>query len=116
MFTENGPVIAAEFRGGYWDVTLDSPKAIGVPTLVVMSEESPQPFREVAEAIADTIPGAQSCLVPGGHLISPGIPPVVDFVATVLSGAGSATALQMGCSELGTDRAEQITRCRRRAA
>jgi esterase len=92
MFTENGPTIAAEFRGGYWDVTLDSLKAIGVPTLVVMSEESPQPFREVAEAIAGTIPGAQSCLVPGGHLISPGIPPVVDFAATVLSGAGSATA------------------------
>src|SRR5512135_1604569 len=27
MFTENGPAIAAEFRGGYWDVTLDSLKA-----------------------------------------------------------------------------------------
>jgi pimeloyl-ACP methyl ester carboxylesterase len=86
MFTENGPAIAAEFRGGYWDVTLDALKAIQVPTLVVMSEESPQPFREVAEAITDAIPGAQSCLVPGGHLISPGIPPVVDFVTTVMKG------------------------------
>jgi pimeloyl-ACP methyl ester carboxylesterase len=86
MFAENGPAIAAEFRGGYWDVTLDSLKTVQVPALLVMSEESPQPFREVAEAITAAIPGAQSCLVPGGHLISPGIPQVVDFVTTALRG------------------------------
>lgn len=86
MFTENGPAIVAELRAGPWDPSPDLLKTIDVPTLVVAGEDSPPPFREIVDAIADAVPDARSCLVPGGHLISPGIPEVVDFVESVLTG------------------------------
>lgn len=90
MFTENGPAIVAELRGGYLDATLERLRTIEVPTLIVSSEASPQPFRDVCQALADAMPYARTSSVPGGHLISPGTPEVVEFVSGVLSARPSA--------------------------
>lgn len=96
MFTENGPAIAAELRSGFLEVTPEMLRTIAVPTLVVSSEASPAPFREVCDVLVAAMPQASLYRASGGHLISPGIPPVVDFVSEVLKGtrspAGSGAA------------------------
>lgn len=85
MIAENGPAIVAELRGGFLDLDPAALASVAVPTLVASSEASPQPFRDVCDALAAHIPGARTYLVPGGHLISPGTPEVVEFVRGALA-------------------------------
>jgi pimeloyl-ACP methyl ester carboxylesterase len=92
MFTENGPAIAAELRGGFLDASPEDLGTIDVPTLIVSSEASPQPFRDACDALAAAIPGSRTALVPGGHLISPGLPEVLDFVGDVLAAGRTGAA------------------------
>ena len=84
MFIDNGAAIVAEFRGGFLDVTADDVSKIDVPTLMVAGSDSPEPFRQVTDAMAAAIPNARTALVPGGHLINPAAPPVVEFVREAL--------------------------------
>jgi esterase len=95
MFTANGPAILAELAGGPLQVGLDQLATISHPTLLVASSDSPSVFREVTDAMASAIPNCRTALVPGGHLITPAEPAVLDFVREVTerSGADAAIAL-----------------------
>lgn len=83
MITANGPAIVAEFNGGMLDADLDALRKIEVPTLLVAASDSPPPFRRITERMADTIPGARTALVGGGHLVSPAEPEVLEFVRSL---------------------------------
>jgi esterase len=83
VFTENGPALLAEVRGGErTDNVLLS--GLEVPTLVVVAEDSPEPLRHGAEALQRALPTARSARVGGGHAIDPADPDVMAFVAEVL--------------------------------
>lgn len=92
VFTENGPALLAEVRGGErTDNALLS--GLDVPTLVVAAEDSPEPLRHGAEALQRALPKARSARVGGDHAIDPAGPEVTAFVAEVLAaraGVGSA--------------------------
>ena len=85
MFIGNGPAIAAEFRGGDLDVSVEDLRAIRRLTLVVTSEESPEPFRKVDAVLVDAMPISEHAWGEGGHLISPAHPRVMEFVDRVLA-------------------------------
>lgn len=85
MFIGNGPAIAAEFRGGDLDISIEKLRTMGHRTLVVTSEESPEPFRKVDAVLVDEIPNSEHVWVEGGHLISPAHPRVMEFVDRVLA-------------------------------
>lgn len=83
IFTENGPALLAEIRGGErTDNALLS--GLEVPMLVVAAEESPEPLRHGAEALQQALPKARRARVGGGHAIDPAGPDVLAFVAEVL--------------------------------
>jgi esterase len=84
MFTANGPAILAELRGEELVAEAAQLEQLGVPTLLVSASESPEAFREVTDALASAIPGAQRALVGGGHMVSPADPSVLAFIANVL--------------------------------
>ena len=84
MFVANGPAIVAELRGGYLDATAEDLSHIAVPALLVAGEASPPAFARVTERMGETIPDARVERVPGGHLIDPGEPAVLEFVRSVL--------------------------------
>lgn len=86
MFTANGPAILAELAGGPLQVSPRQLATIRQPTLLVASSESPPAFREVTDRMAAAIPGCQTVLVGGGHLITPGEPAVLGFVQEVMAG------------------------------
>jgi esterase len=85
MFTGNSPAILAELAGGPLEVGLDQLATISQPTLLVASADSPPVFREVTDAIASAIPDCRTALVPGGHLITPAEPAVLNFVREMTS-------------------------------
>jgi pimeloyl-ACP methyl ester carboxylesterase len=85
LFTANSPAILAELAGGPLDVGLDQLATISQPTLIVASADSPPVFREVTDAIASAIPECRTALVPGGHLITPAEPAVLNFVREMTS-------------------------------
>jgi esterase len=84
VFTENGPAIVAEERGGLLDVSAEQLGTIAQPTLVVGGRDSPAAFAEVTELTAAAIPSARIAWVDGGHLIDAAHPAVLAFVDEVL--------------------------------
>jgi esterase len=86
IFTDNGPAIVAEERGGLLDVSREQLGTILQPTLVVAAEGSPPAFAEVMELVAAAIPSASLEWVGGDHLIDPAHPAVLAFVDDVLAG------------------------------
>lgn len=84
IFTENGPAIVAEHRGGLLDVSAEELGSIRQPTLLVAGEGSPPVFRDVTNLQAQAMPGATVEWVEGGHLIHPAHPVVLAFVDEVL--------------------------------
>jgi pimeloyl-ACP methyl ester carboxylesterase len=82
-FRDNGPAILAELRGGSLPTTAEDLGRISVPTLLVAGEDSPEIFGRVTERMAAAIAGARVERVPGGHLIDPAGPAVLEFVRSV---------------------------------
>lgn len=81
--TGNGPAIIAEIEGGEQRVDAATLATVGAPALVVIADDSPPEFRDVAAAIAGALPRARIARVAGGHLIDPAGPEVLDFIAGV---------------------------------
>ena len=86
MFRDNGPAILAELRGGSLSVTEEDLGRIRVPTLLVAGEGSPEMFGRVTDRMAASIRGSRLERVPGGHLIDPAGPLVLEFVGSVIAG------------------------------
>jgi pimeloyl-ACP methyl ester carboxylesterase len=82
---ENGPAVLAETRGTY-ALTTDALAAITMPTLLVVGAESPDAFRQIADAMMFTMSNSQPRLVPGGHFVDPSSPSVMGFLKMVLDG------------------------------
>jgi pimeloyl-ACP methyl ester carboxylesterase len=87
MLLDNGPAVLAELRGGELEVDADALAAIKQPTLLVAAADSLAPLRDTAYAMAAALPTARTVLVPGGHMINPAEPAVLDFIREVLAGA-----------------------------
>ena len=85
VFTENGPAIAAEQRGGLLDVTVEELGTIDKPTLIVAARDSPSAFAEATRLVAAAMPSARVEWVEGGHLINAAHPAVLAFVDEVLA-------------------------------
>jgi pimeloyl-ACP methyl ester carboxylesterase len=92
LFTRAGPAVLAEIRGHGLDLSEDpldlraeQLTALDQPTLVVAAEDSPRVFRLVVDRLVDALPHARSAVVPGGHLITPAHPVVLDFVDRVVA-------------------------------
>ena len=95
MFAATSPAVLAEIRGDGLDLSANPPAlgpeelaAVGLPTLLVSAEDSPAVLRTVNSRLSEqSCPAAESVLVPGGHLINPAHPAVLDFVGRVAAGA-----------------------------
>jgi esterase len=85
VFTENGPAIAAEHRGGVLDAGAEQLGSIRRPTLLVAARASPPALAEMTELMAAAMPTARVEWVEGGHLIDPAHPAVLAFVDEVLA-------------------------------
>lgn len=85
-FRDNGPAILAELRGGSFSASEEDLGRISVPTLLVAGEDSPEMFGRVTQRMAKDIPGCRLERVPGGHLIDPAGPVVIEFVRSALAG------------------------------
>lgn len=88
LFRAASPAVLAEMRGRGLDLSaqpltlsVDDLAAIGQPTLLVSSEDSPEVLRRVNGRLAEAMPQSEEVLVPGGHLIDPAHPSVLDFLA-----------------------------------
>lgn len=86
-FTDAGPALLAEVRGRGLDLSgapLELSKAqtanIRQPTLIVTGEDSPEALHAVNRRLAELLPNTETALVPGGHLIDPAGPTVLDFL------------------------------------
>lgn len=86
LFDEAAPAVLAEMRGRGLDLS-DEPldlrddfADLHQPTLLVSSEDSPEVLRRVNDRLAEVLPNAETALVPGGHLIHPAHPVVLDFI------------------------------------
>jgi hypothetical protein len=51
-----------------------------VPTPLVAAAHSPEPFRQVTDAMAAALPTSRKYTVEGGHLINPADPVVLRFL------------------------------------
>jgi pimeloyl-ACP methyl ester carboxylesterase len=88
LFTEASPAVLSEMRGRGLDLSADplvlSPEELArvdVPTLLVSSEDSPAFFQRINDRLAGLLPHAEKVLVPGGHIIDPAHPTVLDFLS-----------------------------------
>jgi pimeloyl-ACP methyl ester carboxylesterase len=86
------PAVLAEIRGRGLDLSAESldlaPEElarIGQPTLVVSAEDSPEIFRRLNGRLAEALPRAETLLVPGGHIINPAHPTILDFVRRIIA-------------------------------
>jgi pimeloyl-ACP methyl ester carboxylesterase len=84
VFTENGPAIVAELRGGPLEPTEAQLRSLSQPTLLVTAADSAPIYADVTEALAAVIPQARVERVAGGHVINPAHPAVLAFVDEVL--------------------------------
>ena len=81
----NGPAILAELRGAWWPQADAAALAtIRQPALLVAADDSRPELREPTAALARALPNARAVRVPGGHLIDPAGPAVLEFVAEAL--------------------------------
>lgn len=81
----SGPAVLAESQHTY-SLTTATLADITMPTLLVVSAESPEAFRLIADAMMFTMPNSQPRLVPGGHFIDPSVPSVKNFLTMVIDG------------------------------
>jgi pimeloyl-ACP methyl ester carboxylesterase len=88
LFVEASPAVLAEMRGRGLDLSAEplapSPEELGrvdVPTLLVSSADSPVLFQRINNRLAEQLPQAEKVHVPGGHIIDPAHPLVLDFLA-----------------------------------
>ncbi len=87
LVDEAAPAVVAEMRGRGLDLS-DEPLELGdddlagldQPVLLVSSEDSPDVLRRVNDRLAEGLPNAETAIVPGGHLIYPAHPVVLDFI------------------------------------
>lgn len=87
LFTEASPAVLSEMRGRGLDLSAeplvlspDELARVDVPTLLVSSEDSPVFFQRINDRLAEQLPHAEKVLVPGGHIIDPAHPAVLDFL------------------------------------
>jgi pimeloyl-ACP methyl ester carboxylesterase len=87
MFAGTCDGLRAELHGDGLDLSAqprvyapEELEAFAVPTLVVAASDSPDVLRRVVARLAELIPGAETARVPGGHLIDPSGPDVLDFI------------------------------------
>jgi pimeloyl-ACP methyl ester carboxylesterase len=83
--------VLAEIRGHGLDLSAEplhlsdaELDAIAQPTLIVSAEDSPDVLRRVNDRLAAALPHTELVLVPGGHLIDPAHPAVLEFVRRIL--------------------------------
>lgn len=87
MFVGTSDGLRAELHGDGLDLSarprvFDEEEflTLSMPTLVVAAADSPEVLRRIAARLAELIPGVEIAHVPGGHLIDPAGPAVVDFI------------------------------------
>jgi len=87
IFAATSPAVLAEIKGHHMDLSEDALQlnedelaGIRLPALIVSAEDSPEACRLVNARLAGALPFTQTVLVPGGHLINPAHPAVLDFV------------------------------------
>jgi pimeloyl-ACP methyl ester carboxylesterase len=85
LFTDNGPAIVAEMRGGGLPVDRAAVAMIRQPVLVIAAEDSQPAFRDAAEALAALLPDSRLRVVGGDHIVDPASPEVLAFLAEVLA-------------------------------
>jgi pimeloyl-ACP methyl ester carboxylesterase len=91
LFADASPAVLAELRGTGLDLS-EAPfdpgpaelAGLALPVLLVTAEDSLPALRHVNERLAAALPAAEAVTVPGGHLIDPAHPAVLDFVARQL--------------------------------
>jgi pimeloyl-ACP methyl ester carboxylesterase len=88
LFADASRAVLAETRGHGLDLSLDTLEvgseeleAVTQPTLLVSGADSIEALRLVNEALLELLPSAELVTVPGGHLIDPAGPDVLEFVA-----------------------------------
>ncbi|MFI7482493.1 alpha/beta fold hydrolase [Kocuria sp. M1R5S2] len=91
-FTAASPAVLAEIRGRGLDLsqaplTLSTEEAAGIrqPTLIVSAQDSPEALHAINRRLAELLPDTESVLVPGGHLLDPAGPAVLDFLTRHLT-------------------------------
>jgi pimeloyl-ACP methyl ester carboxylesterase len=96
IFTGTGPAVLAEIKGNGMDLSEDALELnedelaeIRRPALIVSAEDSIEVCRLVNARLSGAVPYSQSVLVPGGHLISPAHPAVLDFVDRIAGREGA---------------------------
>lgn len=82
-----GHAVLAEINGHGMDLSedaleLDEDALAGIrrPTLILSAEDSPEACRLVNARLSGALPFTRTVLVPGGRLINPAHPAVLDFV------------------------------------
>lgn len=97
MFVGTSDGLRAELHGDGLDLSArprvydaKDLEALDMPTLVVAAADSPEILRRIAARLAELIPGAETARVPGGHLIDPAGPPVLEFIDRHATGRGAA--------------------------
>jgi esterase len=86
VLAENGPAILAELRGAWWlDADAAALATVRHPVLLVTADDSRPELSEPSEALAAALPNARLARVDGGHLIDPGAPVVLEFVAEAMA-------------------------------
>jgi pimeloyl-ACP methyl ester carboxylesterase len=96
-FAASGPAVLAEIRGRGLDLSqaplqLSEADLAGIrqPTLIVSAQDSPEALHAVNQRLAGLLPDAETALVPGGHLIDPADPAVLDFLHRRLPTPGNS--------------------------
>ena len=91
MLRQTSPGVLAEMGGHGLDLstdplelTADDLAAIDRPTLLVSAEDSPRALHRINASLAEALSDAELVGVPGGHLINPGHPVVVEFLGRAL--------------------------------
>lgn len=85
--SQTGPAVLAEVHGSGLDLSVDFLAAypgwvadVSCPTLLVSAVDSPHVLRRVNDRLLELLPDARATLVPGGHLIHPAHPAVLEYL------------------------------------
>jgi pimeloyl-ACP methyl ester carboxylesterase len=81
VFTNNGPALLAEIRGGERLTDMAGLGELRTPTLIVAAADSPESLQHGTDGLVQALPEAQVARVGGGHAIDPAGPEVLAFVA-----------------------------------
>jgi pimeloyl-ACP methyl ester carboxylesterase len=83
VFTDNSLALLAEIRGGE-HIENARLGELGVPTLIMTADESPEALQHGSDALVEALPGAKAVRVGGGHAIDPAGDAVRVFVASLI--------------------------------